>query len=90
MVNEAEEAARAVTGFASEPRGLVRITAPPDLGDHELPRVIAKITRQHRGVSSSVEYLCRLPRRRHSAAHTARDAAPIECDLDMLKGWPAV
>ena len=51
VVNEAEEAARVVTGFASEPRGLVRITAPPDVGGQELPRVIAKIAREHPGLT---------------------------------------
>jgi DNA-binding transcriptional LysR family regulator len=51
VVNEAEQATRAITGFASEPRGVVRITTPPDLGAQELPRVIAKIARQHPGLS---------------------------------------
>lgn len=37
VVIEAEEATRAVMGFASETRGVVRITSGPDLGQHQLP-----------------------------------------------------
>ena len=51
VVNEAEDAARALAGFASEPKGLVRITAPPDLGNQELPRVIARIVSKHPGLT---------------------------------------
>jgi DNA-binding transcriptional LysR family regulator len=51
VVSETEEATRAVTGFASSPRGLVRITAPPGLGGARLPRLIAKLTRMHPGLS---------------------------------------
>ena len=51
VVNEAEDAARAITGFSSEPRGVVRITAPPNMGTQELPRVIARISRKHPGIS---------------------------------------
>jgi DNA-binding transcriptional LysR family regulator len=47
VVSETEEATRAVTGFASTPRGLVRITAPPGFGGTRLPAVIAKLTRLH-------------------------------------------
>src|SRR5690349_6504300 len=47
VVEEADAAARAITGFASEPAGLVRITAPPEIGAHELPRIIARILRKH-------------------------------------------
>jgi DNA-binding transcriptional LysR family regulator len=51
VVNEAEDATRALAGFASEPKGLVRITAPPELGNQELPRVIASIVSKHPGLS---------------------------------------
>jgi DNA-binding transcriptional LysR family regulator len=47
VISEAEDAARAITGFASEPAGVVRITAPPEIGAHELPRMIALILRKH-------------------------------------------
>jgi DNA-binding transcriptional LysR family regulator len=43
MLGEAEDAARAVMGFAVEARGVVRITAPPDLGGQQLPRILKKI-----------------------------------------------
>lgn len=51
VLGEAEEAARAVMGFAVEARGLVRITALPDLGQHQLPRILKTITQQHPGLS---------------------------------------
>jgi DNA-binding transcriptional LysR family regulator len=51
VLGEAEEAARAVMGFAVEVRGVVRITAPPDLGQHQLPRILRKLTDLHPGLS---------------------------------------
>jgi DNA-binding transcriptional LysR family regulator len=50
VISEAEDAARAITGFASEPSGLVRITAPPEIGAQELPRIFAQIVRRHPAV----------------------------------------
>ena len=50
VVNEAEEAARAVMGFAGEVRGLVRITSGPDLGQHQLPRILQRIALRHPGL----------------------------------------
>lgn len=51
VVLEAEEATRAVMGFASETRGVVRITSGPDLGQHQLPGILQKIVRRHPGLS---------------------------------------
>jgi DNA-binding transcriptional LysR family regulator len=50
VVSETEEAARAVTGFASAPKGLVRITAPHDLGLSELPAVVSRIVERNPGL----------------------------------------
>jgi DNA-binding transcriptional LysR family regulator len=50
VVSETEDAARAVTGFASAPRGLVRVTAPHDLGLSDLPTVITRIVERHPGL----------------------------------------
>jgi DNA-binding transcriptional LysR family regulator len=50
VVAETEEAARAVTGFASAPRGLVRLTAPHDLGLQQLPDVISRIVARNPGL----------------------------------------
>lgn len=50
VVSETEEATRAVAGFASAPRGIVRLTAPHDLGLSQLPEVIARIVRRHPGL----------------------------------------
>jgi DNA-binding transcriptional LysR family regulator len=51
VVTETEEAALAVAGFAADPRGLVRITAPHDLGGgHRFPDVVAKLVRRHPGL----------------------------------------
>jgi DNA-binding transcriptional LysR family regulator len=52
VLGEAEEAARAVMGFAVEARGVVRITAPPDLGgQQQLPRILKRIREAHPGLS---------------------------------------
>jgi DNA-binding transcriptional LysR family regulator len=50
VIAETEEATRAAAGFASEVRGLVRITAPPDLGAQQLPRIVAKLVARHPGL----------------------------------------
>jgi DNA-binding transcriptional LysR family regulator len=50
VVAETEDATRAVTGLASEPRGIVRLTAPPGLGAEQLPRVIGNVVRRYPGV----------------------------------------
>jgi DNA-binding transcriptional LysR family regulator len=50
VIAETEDATRAVTGFASDPRGVVRITAPPDLGAHQLPPIVARLLRRHPGL----------------------------------------
>lgn len=52
VLAEAESAARAVMGFAVEARGLVRITAPPDLGgQQQLPAILRRIRERHPGLS---------------------------------------
>ncbi len=50
VIAETEEATRAITGLATEPRGLVRITAPPGLGAQQFPVIIAKVIRRHPGL----------------------------------------
>src|SRR5829696_3308490 len=40
VIAEAEEATQAAVGFAAEPRGSVRLTAPVDLGLQHLPAVV--------------------------------------------------
>lgn len=52
VLAEAEAAAQAVMGFAAEPRGVVRITAPPDLGgEQQLARILHRIRERHPGLS---------------------------------------
>lgn len=52
VLAEAEAAARAVMGFAVEARGVVRITAPPDLGgQQQLPAILRRIRERHPGLS---------------------------------------
>jgi DNA-binding transcriptional LysR family regulator len=50
VLSEAEEATHELSGFASEPRGVVRITAPPALGGERFPPLIARITERYPGV----------------------------------------
>lgn len=50
VINETEDATRAVAGFASAPRGLVRVTAPPDLGLQHLPAIVARIVAENPGL----------------------------------------
>jgi DNA-binding transcriptional LysR family regulator len=51
VVTETAEAALAVAGFASDPRGLVRITAPHDLGGgRRFPDLVARLVRRHPGL----------------------------------------
>src|ERR1700754_432930 len=47
VVSETEEATRAVAGFATAPRGLVRMTAPPGFGGTHLPQLISKLAARH-------------------------------------------
>jgi DNA-binding transcriptional LysR family regulator len=49
-VGEAEDAVRAVAGYAGAPRGLVRITAPHDLGLRDLPAIITRIVERNPGL----------------------------------------
>ena len=48
-VGEADEAVRAVGGLSSEPRGLVRMTAP-NAPTRRFPQIIAMIVRRHPGL----------------------------------------
>jgi DNA-binding transcriptional LysR family regulator len=50
VIGETEEATRAVSGFATEPRGLVRVTAPHDLALRQLPPLIARLSTRHPGI----------------------------------------
>ncbi len=51
VLAEAESAAHAVMGFAVEPRGVVRITAPPNLGSQQLPGILRRIRDRQPGLS---------------------------------------
>lgn len=46
VVAETEEAARAISGFATAPRGVVRITAPPGLAGTQLPKLFARLAQR--------------------------------------------
>ncbi len=50
VISETEEATRAVAGLAAEPRGLVRITAPPEMGALAFPSIVARLIRRHPGL----------------------------------------
>ena len=50
VVTETEAAAQEVAGIAGEPRGLVRLTAPLDLGVQHLPAIIGKLRARHPGI----------------------------------------
>jgi DNA-binding transcriptional LysR family regulator len=50
VIAEAEEATQMAVGFAAEPRGPVRVTAPLDLGVQHLPQVVKKIVERHPGL----------------------------------------
>lgn len=50
VIAEAEEATHAVTGFAADPRGVVRITAPPGLAARHFPAIISRIVRRFPGI----------------------------------------
>lgn len=60
VVVEAEEATQAVMGFASEARGVVRITSGPDLGQHQLPRILEKIVRRYPGLTFELRLTARI------------------------------
>lgn len=51
VIAEAEEATQAAVGFAAEPRGAVRLTAPVDLGLQQLPAIVKKIVERHPGLT---------------------------------------
>ncbi|HEY3500129.1 MAG TPA: LysR family transcriptional regulator, partial [Polyangiaceae bacterium] len=50
-IAEAEEARRAVTGFATEPRGLVRITAAAGAGGERFARLLARVAARYPKIS---------------------------------------
>ena len=50
VIAEAEEATQAAVGFAAEPRGTVRMTAPVDLGVQHLPAIVRTIVQRHPGL----------------------------------------
>jgi DNA-binding transcriptional LysR family regulator len=51
VITEAEEASLAAQGFARDPRGTVRITAPHDLGGGKrFPDIVAAVARRHPGI----------------------------------------
>jgi DNA-binding transcriptional LysR family regulator len=50
VMTETEEATRALAGLATEPRGRVRLTAPPDLGMQGLPPLIARAIERYPGL----------------------------------------
>jgi DNA-binding transcriptional LysR family regulator len=50
VIAEAEEATQAVTGFAADPRGVVRITVAPGLGGRHLPGIVGRILGRYPGV----------------------------------------
>jgi DNA-binding transcriptional LysR family regulator len=59
-VAEAEEARRAVGGFALEPRGVVRITAAAGAGRQRLAHIIAKIAARYPGISIDLSVTSRV------------------------------
>jgi DNA-binding transcriptional LysR family regulator len=50
VIAEAEEATQAVTGFAADPHGVVRITVPPGFGARQFPAIVARMVRRYPGV----------------------------------------
>jgi DNA-binding transcriptional LysR family regulator len=55
VVSETEEATRAIAGFATAPRGLVRMTTPPGFGGAHLPQLISKLAARHAEVTFEVK-----------------------------------
>jgi DNA-binding transcriptional LysR family regulator len=51
VITETEAATSAVTGFAKEVRGLVRITAPIGLAADHLPQIVGKILKRYPGIA---------------------------------------
>ena len=47
VLAEADEATEAAAGFGKEPRGVVRLTAPVDIGLQVLPPLVAKLHARH-------------------------------------------
>jgi DNA-binding transcriptional LysR family regulator len=50
VMAETEEATQEAAGFAREPRGLVRVTAPLDLGVQALPAIVRRIVERYPGI----------------------------------------
>jgi DNA-binding transcriptional LysR family regulator len=50
VVAETEEATQAVAGIAGDPRGVVRLTAPVDLGLDHLPTIVGKVIQRYPGL----------------------------------------
>src|SRR3954470_2142758 len=50
VLAEAEEATQEAAGFAREPRGPVRLTAPLDLGVQALPAIVRRIVERYPGI----------------------------------------
>jgi DNA-binding transcriptional LysR family regulator len=51
VMTETREATQEVTGFAADPTGLVRLTAPVDLGIQLLPGIVRTIVQRHPGLT---------------------------------------
>jgi DNA-binding transcriptional LysR family regulator len=60
VMAEADEATRAVSGYASAPRGVVRITASPGLAPFEFPRMLARIVERYPGVTLELRMTTRV------------------------------
>jgi DNA-binding transcriptional LysR family regulator len=50
-ISEARDASATASGESLQPRGRVRLTAPPDFGPLELPRLVTELTRAHPGLT---------------------------------------
>ena len=60
VLAEADEATRAVSGFASAPKGTVRITASPGLAPLEFPRLLARIVERYPGIAIELRMTTRV------------------------------
>jgi DNA-binding transcriptional LysR family regulator len=59
-VSTLREAASEIDELVQEPRGTVRITAPPDLGTDYLVGIVGKLTRRHPGIEIELSLSTRL------------------------------
>jgi DNA-binding transcriptional LysR family regulator len=50
VIAETDEATEAVAGFARDPRGVVRLTAPHDIGLSRLPAILVRLTERYPGL----------------------------------------